>query len=428
MIELLFILLFISFIYAVKFYYVFINPATSFITGLMCAVFTSVVYKEEWGMDRFHWNTFVVIATGVLVFNIVCTYTQSKYKIHKFTINDKQIGLTLGNKTLLLWIIVMALTTVWEYQVKLKMVGTSSIGEAMYEMDQEYKFGDNELYRLPIILRNLILFRTAISIYFLYFFARMLALKIYEKRNYIITICVIGLFGEFLSGSRGNVLTLLIYTFFVWTIFKTRCSHTFRKLNIKRFLYFSSILILVGIVFVKSTEWIGRSFGNDPSYYFAVYCGAEIKNLDMFMNERTVKNRYFGETTFRNLMPKEKDSRDRALDFLQFRDYNGYFLGNVYTIFQPLYNDFGYIGVIFFIGLMAFIMQFLFIKALNGLHGKPFNIWVCLYAYLSVTVIYSFFGNKFYDLLSSWTFLKLFIELQILVYIIEQMSLNELSK
>lgn len=427
MIELLFVLLLFNFIYAIKSSYAFINPATSFIIGLMCAVLISIVYKEEWGMDRFHWNTFGVIAIGVFVFNIVCTCTQSKYKIHKLTIIDWQKSHVLGDKTLFAFVIVVALTTVWEYQTKLNLTGTANIGEAMFEMDQEYKYGDSKLYQIPIVLRNLILLRTAISIYFLYFFAKMLALKIYEKRNFIfiIIICLIGVFGSFLSGSRGNVVTLLLYTFFVWTIFKTRCSKTFRLLNIKKTIYISLALLLGGTMFVKSTEWVGREFGEDPSYYFAVYCGAEIKNLDIFMNEKIEKNRYFGEATFRNLMPKEKDFEDRARDFIQFRYHNGYFLGNVYTIFQSLYNDFGYTGVVILIGFMAFIMQYLFIKALNRLHKKPFDMWVCLYAYLSPAVVNSFFGNSFYNLLSSWMFIKLFIEVQIIAYIIERMFLRK---
>lgn len=427
MIEFLFILILLCFIYSLKHFYVYINPTSTFLIGLLGAVGVSILYKKEWNMDQFHLNTFTIIVLGILSFTVVSSLVQQKYGVteyQKHTISSFKFGkITLSTLLFLL-----VLITYWEYKTKINISHSTGIADALYTMDQEYKQGDQSMYELPVLLRNLIFLRDIICLYFFYILAKSIAVKKYNSEFiYDIVICTIGFLGAILTGSRGNAVTLVLFFLFVWSVYKARSSNMLKHLSLKRIIYFCIALFASLTVFIKSTEWVGRSLGDiEPGYYFAIYCGAEIKNLDIFMNENQPPNNYFGEHTFSGLTPKSKQSREAAIEYISFQTINGYPLGNVYTIFQDLYKDFGYIGVVVLIGLMAFIMQFLFSRALNspGLYDKPFDLFIFLYSYLSTTVVYSFFSDRFYGKLN-WPFLKLLIELVVFAYIMKRMSKKE---
>lgn len=414
-----------AFIYAAYHNYVYINPSTIFLIGFLVAVGFCIVYKEEWGIESLHFNTFIIILLGVLVFSAICFWLNRKYDLSNLEEPDlAPIDFSIRNSHLIAFIVFVFLISLWEYKAKIAISGSYDIGEALTEFDADFKKGDREM-ELPMLLRNLVLLRTCICLYFFYIFSKMLALKVYGKKFYLISVvCIFGVVGGFLSGSRGNALTFVLYSFFVWSIYKARYFPEFRILRLKKVLSYLIVAGLSGTVFVKSTEWVGRSlYGfDDASYYFAVYCGAEIKNLDIYLNEDQTPSKHIGEYTFSGISVKDDESRERALDHIQFRDYDGYFLGNVYTCFQNYYQDFGYVGVVVLVGLMAFIMQSLFLRSLMSekLYKKHFDFILFLYAYLSTLVVFSFFSERFYGALS-WYTIKLFIELLILSIVMNRL-------
>lgn len=425
MIEILFFIICLNFIYALWHYYSFVNPATTFILGFLGAVLVSILYKNEWGMDKFHLNTFLVLSIGITIYNITCCIVQASYKRPPNLFVHKHSFYSIKRTTLFFIMMTSLSITIWEYYAKMGITKSSSIEEALYLMDYEFKGGDQDFYQLPVLLRNLIFFRDAINYYFFFLLAKMFAFKNYSGSRDVFIICAIGLFGAFLTGSRGNYVTLLLYFFFIISLFRAIISPKTRNISIKRIVVVGMLASLLGYTFVKSTEWVGRDLGEITlSDYFAIYLGAEIKNLDTYMNERQFENKELGEFTFNGI--STKSSKDRVRQLHQFRDYNGYLLGNVYTIFQDFYQDFGYLGVVFLTVIMAGIMQWLYAKSFHSpnIFDKPFDIYIFLYAYLSTTVAYSFFSDRFYGKLS-WPFIKLFLELLLLSYIIEKKSVKK---
>ena len=72
----------------------------------------------------------------------------------------------------------------------------------------------------------------------------------------------------------------------------------------------SKILLKVGIVgvvflclFGTFAKMLGRNVKENPVDYLAIYCGAEVKNLDMFLQENHDRDtQYFGAQTFQPLI------------------------------------------------------------------------------------------------------------------------------
>lgn len=431
MLELLFIVILLNFIYAARNYYMFINPASSFTFGLLCAVLVSIIYKQDWYLNNFLPSTFVIVSLGVTTFNIVSSLVwRNKFccqnNLKNVAANFRANHFSINNHVTFSILVFLIVVCYWEYKYKLQAVGTSSIFTAMSEFDQEYKYGDK--IEVPILLRNLILLRTCICYYFFYMLSKIIAMKdSCGNRLNIILICVVGLIGGFLSGSRGNVINYFLFSLYVWSIFKTLSNPKFRFFSLKKTLTVTAGIFISVALFLKSTEWVGRDLeGWKLSDYFAIYCGGEIKNLDTFVKEENKRNSKVELFTLHNILGgvsenQTSDARERV----QFREVKGHNLGNVYTAFQNYYSDIGYLGVVFYVGLMAFIVLLLYIRSLDKrVIKKRFDFILFLYAYFSTTVAYSFFHERFYAAMS-WYTVKLIIELYLFNLLMNRFEKNK---
>lgn len=160
-------------------------------------------------------------------------------------------------------------------------------------------------------------------------------------------------------------------------------------------------LVAVGLAAFQFAA-IGREVsGYSALDYLAEYLGAQISNLNVFMDSTTfpVQHELFGYMTFARdysyLGGKLSiDAWIYTLD-LPFVTMNGYDLGNVYTTFYAFLYDFGYFGVIVFTGIMAVISQLIYEQAMrNNWAG---TIWCVIYDVVGASLLLSFFSNKFYE-------------------------------
>lgn len=77
----------------------------------------------------------------------------------------------------------------------------------------------------------------------------------------------------------------------------------------------------------------------------------------------------------------------------------GYNLGNVSTALKPYYHDFGFIGTIALMSLMALIMQIFYesIKCDRNIIKPQVSLKLITYTQLLFDVAFTFFSNKFYE-------------------------------
>ena len=143
----------------------------------------------------------------------------------------------------------------------------------------------------------------------------------------------------------------------------------------------------------------------DPIYGFAVYCGAEIKNLDYFVCETYDISPIFAKYTLGRNLSYQDD-----INFYKFRWVNSYNLGNVYTCFQNYYKDFGLFGTFIVIILIAFITQKLYLHALRSrnVYKKIFDWRIFIFVFVIQRLAFSFFSEKFF-LLIQWNYLKIIL-------------------
>ena len=168
------------------------------------------------------------------------------------------------------------------------------------------------------------------------------------------------------------------------------------------------------MVFVLYAKIMGRNMQSNSIFdYLSVYLGAEVKNLDLFLQEKNniEKNTIWGSQTFIAIIATWGKKigfngyHEYKLD-LPFRSVNGVGLGNVYTTFYPYIYDFGYIGCIVLVAIMAILSQVCY-EIIKKIRGKK-NVQICvlIYGVIYSCLLLSFFSNKFFENIFSMNFIK----------------------
>lgn len=419
MIELLFIIILINFCFGLRYSTIKANPITIYSAGFLIASIICLIYKKEWQMDTFHIDTFILIGGGISVFSLFSyiTYQHLKSKLRNKKLN--LIRLQLPSKYIILLIIINIITHYLIYKQIISYSFTDDLGDAIASIDRDFKRGDSE-FELPLLLRNLRFLLECFCYFFMMVLARHLTVYKIDRFSLLLSLYIlISFFGGFLSGSRGGSMTMILYFGICYYCIKSRIKSSRKTEKINYFKLISVIAICL-VVFVLSTQLVGRStdeFGN--FYYLAFYLGAEIKNLDIFVqNLSFTHSDLWGEYTFSNIYQIFSQNIGSGKNIHYFNWLGNYMLGNVYTCFQNYYIDFGVGGTMIIVAISAIIIQYLYARSNNSviLNSSFFDFRLFLYAFITRKLALSFFSEQFYSLIDIG-FLKFCIEIYLISYL-----------
>lgn len=388
-------------------------PSFIFCLSFLFSVTWACLYKNQWNLEL-HLNTFLVIGGGIFEFMLVCCLVKKYYEKNVRFIGIKQNQHYL-HKDMLKWapiICVCFFAAVIFWTIK-ELTGWAGLPFRSFvqagRMYDNLKFSTYKTYSLPSRLQTLRVIADALGFFFSYSMANEFMT---EKRISILklSIFILDIFNSILLGSRTEaVYKIITFVFFLLFI---------KQKNIQRnkILSFKSLLIIVGLAGVMLASFrsiallMGRTTGSGFMDYLALYIGAEIKNLDTFLQEPHRLNSIWNNQTFIYLVqPVGRKlgipNMDYTLD-LPFRYINGYSLGNVYTIFYPFYYDFGWIGIMVITALTAAISQTVYEAAKNSKHSSISLLCSLIYGSVFCSLLFAFFSNKFYENIVTIGFLK----------------------
>ncbi len=159
------------------------------------------------------------------------------------------------------------------------------------------------------------------------------------------------------------------------------------------------------------------------------YLGAPLKNLELYLNENHEKASIFGGQTFlqtyKKLYSMTNNPAFNVTSVYKYRWVGKHSLGNVYTMLMPLYNDFGLFGMYLIMALIGFITEWQY-EAIR--HMKKYAYIknsVILYAYVSFTIAFAFFSNKYFETVVSMAFIYVLIGLAVIHVVLFNISVDE---
>lgn len=395
-------------------------PGVIFAGGFAFSELWALGFVKQWKL-YLHWNTFIVISGGVLSFLLGTILIHWLFKRRKKQPAFASTGSTISfgyssgcqeivlNRWLLSALLLLEVVTMVITVLEMRaMVGGHDVFQtiAAYRQRSTFSGDDSKLPSYVYFFRTLIMAGT-------YWFAYVIPNNFLATKRLAIMptiMFIIGLLNSMLFGSRGSAINMMIALVACYGLLYAKNSGHKLKFSWKLFLF----LALAGAVVLLSFRSIGNMMGRNSHViplheYLAEYLGAQIKNLDSFLNEPHPENYLWGQNTFAEFIkwigPRFGLDTSYQL-YLPMRFVGRYHLGNVCTTFSAFYYDFGYAGVFILSALMGLISQAVFELALASRLSNRVDYSSVLYGYIYPSLVFSFFSNRFYSQQVSPVFFK----------------------
>ena len=388
-----------------------VSPAFIFVSSFIFCVSWAVAFAKNWDLIL-HNNTYFVIAGGAFLFTIFAGVMH--FIIQHFLRRPKSESksgvqpISIEKWKLVLFILFELLSIYYTARELKRVTGAFSLSAAILDYRNSTILIDTQ-YSFPILMVLFRLITNAAGYWFVFVFSSNF-ISLHKVDICSLVIILLSCVSNALLGGRGNAINVLIALVVVFYILYNQERQLKSNLNFKIVIPGIVIAILVLILFQNFGMVLGRNSDTSSIEYLAKYCGAEIKNLDFFLQNKNfpIKTNYWGSQTFINVIkgigPHIGMNTNYTLD-LPFQQINGFNLGNVYTTFYPYIYDFGYKGVALLTPLMAIISQIFYEQAIYKHNNRFPYLSLIIYGYVFSSLLLSFFSNKFYEQNFSSTFL-----------------------
>ncbi len=434
MIYLLFILLVLLLILS---FYInnkeFASPAFAFVGSFTFSCFWAALYAKKWDLNL-NFNTFFIILFGAIIFVFISYITRKKYnKSNKESTEDelKYINIKKYKKILfLIFILLMTIISIY-YTVKSVDGNFTNIRTTLYKYRNYTAFQGKDV-NIPFFVSATMGLIHCSAYWFLYVTINNYLVN--RKIDYLsLIISIVCGLTNLIEGNRGGILNFLVSIVPIYLLLKMRTKEKNIKINIKGVIIVCVIATALLFGLKLSAQLIGRDDVKkiNTMDYIAMYSGAEIKNLDLFLQEKHENPNFLGINTFNSLMkPISKiggfyEYFEKNTDVGTFRKINGYNLGNVYTIYYSFITDFGYFGFIPLIILMSLVIQIIYENSKYKIYKMESpNIYILIYGFIFGGLIFCFFGNKLINQAISISFVQYVIAWYVLNYIFVKLEVK----
>lgn len=395
-------------------------PAILFNVGLLFATLMALVYEEEWQLSKIHNETFFCVCIGGGLFSIINVLI-SKKKGNDVLMSDTS-GFNFSSlfhirhlKILLSFSLLLEVYILYaKYTAMVGYYGVSDLSILLYSVRIDGVGGES------VVLFSSFFSNIAYLCSCLFFFwCTILSIYILKggKDKIIVILLILNMvmhfFMDMMGGDRGTSINSIFCFGVIFMLKYMKISGSF-KIPWK-YLKYAGIGALAIVISLKASALLmGREHLDEDTsvlYEFAVYCGAEIKNLDIWFDAPKHSD-WFGQSTLGTLISELNSKFDTGIVQSKFsinHMFNtvGIFnLGNVLTTFYNFYLDGGYWGISVFTILMAIIASTVY----NRVHRcpNPIHTYVSeiLYAKIAFSVFMCFFANRFYNEIISIMFLR----------------------
>lgn len=409
----------------------FLHPSTLFCEMFLLYEAVCVVGRSHYAVT-IHFQTVAVITCGLCVFTFFGILSSGiKNRIAKASIQIPFKPTYISIPSICVYsLIALQLITIIFFIKYLRDIaaawgsGGSSIAEMVSLYDTMTKFWTQTFRELnvhiPMVYRigNPVSSAAAYVVIYVAVNNYIVCRKI--KISHIIVfvlLCVLIL----LNGSRSPLMRIVTMVVILVYIFYYRMCGK-KKNDIKAFLKLASLMLIM-VVFMFATLFImGRASKLENIFgYLFIYMGAPIVNLDNFLCTAKVSlfkglsSNLFGEHTFQGLyayigkwFKVAAFTNIENINTFTF-SANGIEIGNVYTTFYPFIYDFGYIGVLPLISIVAIYYTFTYTYILRKPVHSKFDFRLFIYSYLFNDVIMLTFSSRFYETVFDSPFIKFFV-------------------
>ena len=384
----------------------YISPSFVFTLSFLFSSIWAMAYANKWDLKLSN-KTFFIIIFSIIIFFIVGVLIKQIFLMKKteYKGENNLYFINTGKMQKVLFIIfgLFAIFINLFSIVKVMKTGWKNLPETIYNYRTITLFTDQQLPLPKIATFSRIALNSA-GYWFLYVVIN----------NYLVSkkidilgciIVILSLFSDMTLGGRGGTLNILLAGITIYQILNIRKNNKIYKIKFKNMISIFAVLIIGIYAFEGLGNFLGRKQNDKTSNfdYFAKYCGAEIKNLDIYIYDYKYIEKDSDKElqTFINIIrwigPKIGIKNNYYKLDLPYRSVNGFNLGNVYTMLYPLVYDYGFEGAFLLITLMSIITHICYQLTYYTKIRKTPNVYILIYSYMFNCIVFAFFSNKFYE-------------------------------
>lgn len=391
----------------------FCSPAILFTAGFWVSTLWAWNCQDKWGGFQ-NDALLVLVSIGTMSFSLGCFFVKLVYKSGHRVIKPGQLcAIKIPKYKLYLYIMFEVFIAIMTIYVVRRNVSGRNLFEAIGQYYSANKY--NRLVYAPAYLKVMQYFNIAGVL-----IAGYIAInnKVCKKKNPLALYFIIG-FGMGISLLQGirNIFFLFIISsavmFYLFYGVSTGWKSNFNLLTLPRLLLFAGIII--GL-FQITTMATGRS--SDEFTFVEIlsaYVGSPLKNLELYLSENHTPSQVFGGQTFRQTYQKIYEltgiPRYQVISLYEYRWIGKAGLGNVYTILMPLHQDFGFIGTSVVLFMIGAVSEWMYERLQRHKNKTSINYGIIIYAYCAFAISFSFFSNKYFEMVVSVAFIYTLISL-----------------
>lgn len=289
---------------------------------------------------------------------------------------------------------------VWQSGVEASGTGVLSA------YDQLSKFGNVDV-SIRGMAGHLFTAGSALSYVWLYLFVRNACARYWRGIVLIGANALLAAGLSLLGGGRAGLIQWTVAAFCLAMLMRPGGDGALPRKTLLRIALGLVVCLAAAIVLFRPfLALLGRTPGDQDIFaYISMYLGAPVKNLDMYLsgtlpNPITVAPRRWGDQSFALLYQSLAHwfGGESAIDWNSWQPYqqiNGSSLGNVYTVFGPMTFDWGIVGSLIGIVVIALLVTVLYQLAHRSSQHKTLDIDVITmtYAYAAYGIAFCFYHN-----------------------------------
>lgn len=421
-----------------------LNPQVCFVVSFIPQVFYAFFLKDVWDIylcDTTVYIYFVGILNFVIVSLIVSFNNNRIHNVHLKIKNKKTGGrgdiyssmyqgqgraFIIQKWKLVLFICFQIFAILLASRSLIQVTGASSLGQAASLYNSVNKYG-KEPYHLPFVIGQFRHICEASGYIWAYYLASSIVYKNKKNRSLLLVNFVLSMISPMILGQRlGSVRMVCAFAFMIYVIYGSKVGWKFR---VKGSTVIKTIIIIaiIPLAFYYSLDLMGRSTERTLMEYLGIYLSGELKIFDTFVRKGEFGRAFLESQTIstiiRYIAKWFNISNLGQKDYYPFLYVAGISIGNASTIFYNYYLDGGYLGVIIYTGILAFISQLSFRRAISNDNGHV-KISLIAYCYIFFCLIFAFFDDFFFKQVVSpifafyivyWMLIRWFIKLKIKV-------------
>ena len=429
MIFLLDLVLLLNLFIAVKYFRFLFAPPVLLGTGMLLAALIATSYYELWEMKRLLFESVLILGGGPLIFTLFCILFNKSYTFEKTHVDVKLDDVIKLEIFYVVSILIGIAGTILKVKAYVSFWGVGSLPELVMAFREDTHSGDLT-FKLPFYI-SVITRYTNTLVYFSSFIISLLV--VYKNKNTVLKLMlilqiIVALFDGLLSGAKGAMIEVLVRFAVIYVI----VLYWYYKSNkLPRNTY--SKIFVIGAFFFLSFKGLGMLVGRnleDRTNFdvLAEYCGAEIKNFDLYMHgiDGNSKSKFVGEDCFWTIY---QDFNPQYVRYPRaYQNINGCHLGNVYTQYYSLHKDFGWAGIIIGTFLMSLICMMIYNNVLRIMKSSDIckNV-IFIYSFVAMHIFMAFFSFRFSEGVITTNFLKVVILIYALQWVLRRFSILKIK-